>query len=603
MIIVTAGLFIGLKAKRSVFIKQLKGKYEVLYNSVQPIPYIRERQYCVDAIFVESGIEYLASHEGKEGRGKWAGLHSYHDILNASLIKSSRLILEGDPGYGKSIITLQLAYDWCNKKLSSPLSAVDIFILLRLRQLGGVSSVFSAIKRFILPHDSQVTEIEIKNIISNTPVTVIVLDGYDEYPDQDEPLHDVNKIIARDIFQDLNVIVTTRSSCLPRHFAPGTKRLRLTGFNDKARETYIRKAVVENDEEAAANIEQNFRDSPVLLDLCQVPLFFVLFAHMTHDKEEPVAFSTVTSFFRHIISSFHSHMKNKMEDENVPRLKFLEKKHEKLDKVAFKGLSGKTQQTTWEKEELRKQIGADIYDLYTRIGILVAEDILLIHDAPGTSMINHIQRETKVRFYHKLFCEWYAAHFVSRKVLHISVKKLLKFLQNLDPSDVQYVFRFACGLNPSAGGKIINYLKNIDGSDKFAVLCILEQEGKVDQILKTVRALCSETVQLEGISDQLFQRSAIQLLEIASNNSILLSEGSDNKNNIEIPISVLFLLNCFRRVILPDGKLQLTSNVAIPVLVTLKVLVIHENGEEITEEQTAQILHYSSRCTSLEVVR
>ncbi|PIK38196.1 hypothetical protein BSL78_24963, partial [Apostichopus japonicus] len=45
------------KAER--FIKHLKAKYEIFYDSVQPIPYIKDRMYCVDKVFVEGGIEYM----------------------------------------------------------------------------------------------------------------------------------------------------------------------------------------------------------------------------------------------------------------------------------------------------------------------------------------------------------------------------------------------------------------------------------------------------------------------------------------------------------------------------------------------------------------
>lgn len=578
----------SLEAKRNAFIKQLKGKYGVLYNSVQPIPYIKEGQYSVNTVFVESGIENLTSQEGKEGHGTWQNLNSYRDILNEVVVTSSRCILEGDPGYGKSIITLQLAYDWCININPLTPNKIEILILLRLRQLDGIRSISKAIKRLILPRDSELSEADIIHIISNTEGTLIVLDGYDEYPDKDDASTDVNKIISKDMFQDAKVIVTTRPSYFLKNFA-GMNKLRLSGFNNSARETYVTKVFTKGNMKTCEKIKQNLKDNPILEDICQIPLFFVMFAHLAQDNAETSVFTSVTSFFRHVISCLHGHMKNKPETENLSEVEILENSHHKLDKVAFTVLSEKVKQTMWEKEYLRKQIGTVAYDLYTRAGILVVEETLQVHDEPGIAMKNHIRCETKVRFYHKLFCEWYAAQFISRKLANFSGIKVKKVLQNLDPSDSHYVYRFACGLNPSAGRRIISYLRRTCDK-KFTVLCILEQEGtETVEIVDAVKSLCSKTLHFKENSERILQRSTLQVLQIASRNLI--------------PISVVMLSDCFSKVDPVYWNIELKSSLAIPVLKTLKVLVLHETGREMNEEETTNILHYSYLCEKLEVLR
>ncbi|KAJ8039598.1 hypothetical protein HOLleu_17371 [Holothuria leucospilota] len=154
---------------RSIFLKQLKGKYADLYNAVQPIPYIRDRLFCVDRVFVEGGLEVLVSGNAAVSDRTWETLNCYHDVLSNPRLKSSRKILEGEPGYGKSTLTLQFAFDWCNRTSKSPIKDVEILILLRLRQFGGVKSIYRAIRQFILPRDSLLTEADIENIICSTP--------------------------------------------------------------------------------------------------------------------------------------------------------------------------------------------------------------------------------------------------------------------------------------------------------------------------------------------------------------------------------------------------------------------------------------------------
>ncbi|KAJ8051095.1 NLR family CARD domain-containing protein 4 [Holothuria leucospilota] len=509
-----------LKGITNQFLKELKGKYKDLYDAVQPIPYIKERLYCVDRVFVEGGIEFLDSYKG-ETMGNWKNLDSYQNVFNDQRVQSPRRILEGDPGYGKSTVTLQFAYDWCNSKDTSALKDVEIMILLRLRQMGGVSSIYRAIKQFILPKDTLLNEKDIEKIMRTCTSAVVIFDGFDEYPDQDITSgSDVMNIIARQMFQDIDVVTTTRSSFLPKKYPALTKRLRLTGFDDRARRYYIRKAVVGDDEERVQKVEESLKKNPILSDLCQVPLLFVIVAHMTHQSEKFRKLNSVTSFFRYMISCFHSHMKNKMDDENVRKYELLESEHHNLDQAAFDALCGSSQKIVWEKDDLVQILGPEFYDQYVSIGILVEEEVIDIIDDPGTPITEHVQYKTEARFYHKIFCEWYAAHYLSSYLQENADVDLSEFLQHLDPFDVQYLYRFSCGLNADSAEEIITYLKSIEGGDKFAILCILEQTGKVDHIEETIRALCFEGVIISGHDSLLLQRSSMQLLEIAAGNDV-----------------------------------------------------------------------------------
>ncbi|KAJ8019016.1 NLR family CARD domain-containing protein 4 [Holothuria leucospilota] len=568
------------------FLKQIKERYKDLYDAVQPIPYIKDRLYCVDKVFVEGGIEFLDSTTSDRRIRGWKRLETFQDIFHDPRVKSTRRILEGEPGYGKSTVTLQFAYEWCNNIQGSALKDVEILILLRLRQLGGVSSVYRAIKQFILPKDTTLTEGDIENIFRKCTSIVVILDGFDEYPDQESiPTTDVINIIARQMFQEYEVVTTTRSSFLPKKYPPLTKRVRLTGFDDNSRRYYIRKAVVGEDEERVREIEQYLEENPILRDLCQVPLLFVIFAHMTYESEKFRNLNSVTSFFRYMISCFHSHMRNKMEEENVRKYELFETDHRELDRVAFEAFSGNTQKIVWEKEVLCKQIGQEFYDQYVRIGILVEEEVIDIIDDPGTLITEHVQYKTEVRFYHKLFCEWYAAHYISDYLQQNPNVDLSTFLQHLDPFDVQYMYRFSCGLNSDSAEKIISYLKNIEGGDKFAILCILEQTGKVDHIKETIRQLCDEGVLISGYDSLLLQRSSMQILELAAKN--------------DIPIEYVSLHNCLQSVDLSTSAIRTTSGLTLTSRIPVKALAVYLSNRDMTEDEAIDILQVASMCPSL----
>ncbi|KAJ8050840.1 NLR family CARD domain-containing protein 4 [Holothuria leucospilota] len=537
--------------KKQLFVDQLQHKYETWCNSVQPIPYIRDK-CCVDTIFVESGLEFLTSSSTllREQR-QWTRFQSYQDLFQDPRIKAKRLILEGDPGYGKSTLTLQFAYDWCNTVPASPLSDIEMFILLRLRQLRGIKSIYKAIKQYLLPVDSTLSEDDVKFVLQSSFSAVIFLDGFDEYAaGTSDENGDVMNIIRFEMFQDFDVVLTTRSSFLPRSIPPQTKRVRLTGFDANARSCYIRKAVVGDDDEAAGQIERNLQENPILSDLCQVPLLFVIFAHMTHGRDQFRRLNSVTSFFKYMITSFHSHMKNKLDEKEIQEFEKFEQNHCELDKVAFEALGGNNQSIVWTKQELSKEIGQEFYKKYCRTGILVEEEVMKMIDDPNFITSGPIHYTTEVRFYHKLFCEWYAAHYLAEYLKQCTSADLNKFLPQLHPYNLQYLYRFTCGLNPDSAEKIIDYLTKMEGGDKFAILCILEQSGKVD----------------------------------------------------DIPIEYLQLHMCFAAVDLPNGDILLDSGLRLSSSMQVKRLGVDLLSREMTSEEVEEILQFALTCPALEIL-
>lgn len=153
-----------------------------MYNSICPIPFLQEKAFGVKEIYVDGGIELYVT--GKMGHKTWVSLSSYQDILKQDISWSSIRVVEGGPGYGKSILGLLLAHDWCGG--ISSLRNFDIFVFLRLRQLAMTESLFGAIKLLLLPDDTELTNLDIENVIKQRSV-LLLLDGYDEIKESEKP--------------------------------------------------------------------------------------------------------------------------------------------------------------------------------------------------------------------------------------------------------------------------------------------------------------------------------------------------------------------------------------------------------------------------------
>ncbi|KAJ8051176.1 NACHT, LRR and PYD domains-containing protein 10 [Holothuria leucospilota] len=577
----------GLTSKKNQFLKEIKETYEDIYNGVLPIPYLRERLMCVDNVFIDSGLEYFKEHKGNKGKGTWQKLNSYNSILiDPRFLHAMVFLIKGEPGYGKSILALQYVYDWCKRSVLSPLKDVEMLLFLRLRYLKGFESIFCAIKHLLLPCDTKLSENDISDVIRSCKSVVIIFDGFDEYSDSENSNSDVLKIIERRTLRECKVILTTRHSSTSLKLTSKTVRVRLNGFANEARERYVLKAVVEGSFCASAQILQLLQRNPALADICQVPLFFVMFAHMTHEKNMTVVLNSVTSFFRYVVSCFYEHIDIKTGASFcASAMARSETEHYQLSKIAFESLRAKKHNLIWEKDKLVELIGELMYKKLVEIGILVEQNVLRIVDDPGTSAADHIQRRTDVSFYHKLFCEWYAAHYVARSVADLEGGYLHTFLEDMDPSDLQYVYRIACGLNPVAAEKIIQYLQSIEGGDKFAVLCILEQTGEVDKIKEPIRDMCFEGVIISGHDSLLLQRSSMQLLEIAARS--------------QIPIEYVCILNCLQSVDLSSQAVRTTSGLALSSRIPVKWLSIALFNREMTDDEAIAILQFAALCPSL----
>ncbi|KAJ8049033.1 NLR family CARD domain-containing protein 4 [Holothuria leucospilota] len=593
-----------LQQKKTQFRKELREKYKNLCGGILPVPFLREK-YDIEELFVESRMEFLEDKHGVgEVKAKWKEIQNHKMIFTDPQIKSKRRIIDGEPGYGKSTLALQITRDWC--KGIAPMKDFELLILLRLRQLRNVKDVYAAIKKFLLPRDSKLTPADMVNIL-NSSFTIILLDGYDEYPDRGKNETDIDYIIKGDMFQNQEVVLMTRTSCLPQDHSYDTKRIRLTGFDDTVRFTYILNVVARGDSVKAEEIKQLIEKNQAASDLCKVPMFCVMISHMVQEHKTFQDLKTVTKFFSRVVACFHSHEQRRTE---AKRTKGKGKRgHSKLNRIAFEALKGDTTNITWDEDDLRDKIGDDLYDEYVSIGILREEEVF--DDETSDYVI-------ETRFFHKLFTEWYAAHYLAEEAEHLTsadaeptsntkdqtldtsnsqsaYSDYVRLLSSLDPIDVHYTYRFACGLNSNAALKIIKYLGENEVFDLYTLMCITEWMSKwgcnIEPITETATALCSRGFHLDGRynGSLILQTSTVQLIEFASSRKV-------------IPIKSLTLDNCLN--VGCQGNLRvMPSYLYLPVInAILNYFRINDEGREITEEETNTILQYLAKCPGLKRV-
>lgn len=558
--------------------RQLKETYKDYVNDVKPIPYKTHRKFHVNDVFVECQVKFLPSNQDiPEDYDSTGNAMSYRDIFNHSPDKPDRIILEADPGHGKSTLTLQFVNEWCNSTSGSFFKTVDILILLKLREIRENLSIFAAIRKYILPDDTTLSENDIANSIEQSSNVVIILEGFDEFLDKEND-NDIMKMINRKILQNTLVVLTTRSSSLPKTYAPSTKRFKLIGFDDKAQSAYIAR-VCEGNKKYAKKINDTLYKNPVMKELCKIPLFLAMFVHMSHDDKGTENIQSFTSSVSYVIACFHSHMRNKSSSKD--KMRQFEREHASVDKVAFFGLRESEQSTFWGKDKVITEIGEDVYNHFTCTGIFVESDVL---DTSANQNLHPIQYKAQVRFLHKIFREWYAAHHVINCIATQDSAQRTQYLEKLNPFVFPSLYLFSCGLNPEGCGFIINYLESHDSYHAFTNVCILEQvtSGSSKQKLKE-RSPLEVNMNLSEIF--LIQCSSLRLLELAS--------------KYKIPIEHVKIDGGIFPSAVSSDRLVLTSELSIPPLITMKKLSMNFNNQDISKERIEAFLHYFSLCSQL----
>lgn len=576
-----------LKRKHSLLVSALKEVYRQRYNGVKPTPFRSGIWRCVNDIFVESKIEVLDNSKSTEDPTRWSSIKSRHEIFtNPSFEK--HISIEGEPGFGKSMLLLQYAHDWCTLLTESPLKSSHILILLRLKDLTDASSIFNAIE-MMLPKDSQITFRDIKGIVTSGHWKVVLaFDGYDEYVRRDNMNTDISKIMQGDMLTACIVIITTRPSCIPSLESPIVTRCRMTGFDRDMQEKYIDKAVTSRNARRSVKelIIRKLKEHDVFTDICQVPLFFTTFVHLNNTGDENQRLNSVTSYFPYMVTTFLSHLRNKALKHVLAQTNENPTERLQIAKLAFDGLSRKENKLLWRQDELLNLLETSCYNRYVSAGILLEEEGGGYKVIPGQHADDQIEVTTYVRFFHKTFQEFYAAHFIAHLAETQDADYLKKALRSFDLYNYQYVIRFACGLKPTAAKIAQYYLNDIGNHGKrFSVLCMMEQEtGAFDTDLAQ---LCSEVLPICHWHNRLLQRSTIQLLQTAAHRNI--------------QISRVVLWYCFQSVNLEEESLCLSFGFQLPRLDTLQTLVIWHKCD--LRERARDILYYSGKCIALKTLK
>ena len=233
------------------------------------------------------------------------------EVILAPLVESkeaSFILIEGAPGIGKSLLLKEVAYRWGKQQL---LQIYELVLLVCLRDpsLRQVRSVDDLLQLFY-KGDKNATEIVStcsEHLSKNGGRTlVLLLDGYDEYPDDLQKCSLIADIIKRQVLPLCGLVVSSRPHASGHFHTQATIRVDILGFTETEREHYIKQALADQPQKIE-ELTQYLHQHSSIDSICFIPFNMVILLYL-YKLGIPLPKNSTELYHHFILSTICRHL-------------------------------------------------------------------------------------------------------------------------------------------------------------------------------------------------------------------------------------------------------------------------------------------------------
>ena len=253
-----------------------------------------------------------------------------------------RILIEGAPGIGKTVLAKEIAYQWATNEI---LTEIKIVFLLYLRDphIQSITTTKQLIEYMSTGclDDEQITTLNKHLVNTKGHQLCIVMDGFDEYPTSLQENSFIVDIINSRVLHEAIVVTTSRPTATVSLHDQVDRRIDILGLPKEEREKYISQ-IFSNSLEKKDKLEKYLKQQPVINGLCFVPLHLAVLLYLFQQGSLPETLTEMNESF--ILHTIYRHLKrhglapsgpvDKL--TNVPK-QVLDIVY-KLSELAFKGL-------------------------------------------------------------------------------------------------------------------------------------------------------------------------------------------------------------------------------------------------------------------------
>ena len=191
------------------------------------------------------------------------------------------ILIEGAPGIGKSVLLKEIAYRWGKKELLQKFEFV-LLVSLRDPSLQQIKCVDDLLQLFC-KGDKNATEIVSAcsdYLFANGGKSLtLLLDGYDEYPEDLRECSLVASILQRQVLPLCELVVSSRPHASEHLREQATIRVDILGFTETEREHYIKQALPDQPHKIE-ELTQYLHQQPSVDSICFIPFNMVILLYL-----------------------------------------------------------------------------------------------------------------------------------------------------------------------------------------------------------------------------------------------------------------------------------------------------------------------------------
>ena len=250
-----------------------------------PVPWCEEFSFDIKDIFTRLRIVEKEKTRGivtSRALTSMTSIFTPHDGCEQPMI----VLIEGEPGMGKTTYCQKLVYDWASKQCcewDESFPRIDVLLLLRCREMK--SNLWDAIGDQILPNriEPEASKIFFQFLKENPSKVLLVLDGLDEADPQKLEMY--LELVQKKELPGCYIVLTSRQGGGSRVRRYTDTLLEIVGFTRTDAESYIRKYFKQDKAHLAEELISKFWFQKELTELTQNPLNTLLLCVIFEDLE------------------------------------------------------------------------------------------------------------------------------------------------------------------------------------------------------------------------------------------------------------------------------------------------------------------------------
>ena len=190
-----------------------------------------------------------------------------------------RLLIEGAPGVGKTILSKEIAFQWANSTL---LNSKKLLFLIFMRdpQVNFITDSMTLVKYFF-QSDTLARKVTDWLVETDGKYLTIILDGYDEVS-EDNKSHFLKDIINRKWLVKCGLVITSRPNASSNIHSIVDRRAEVLGFTEEDRKDFI-KSALQGQTQKIKGLECFLTSNPFINTLCFIPLIMSILLCLTED--------------------------------------------------------------------------------------------------------------------------------------------------------------------------------------------------------------------------------------------------------------------------------------------------------------------------------